>query len=94
VRRAKPVAPKTPVLPPELQELATEKLREDYFGFISDTATEDPKHFIGRIAAADAAYGHLAILRDAQDAAAPDADPSTDDVLAEARTGIAHENKT
>jgi hypothetical protein len=95
--RKTPGAPPPPGIAGEAVAAAKEKLTGDYLGFVNDTATEDPKHFVARSAAAREALEHLAQLRelageDASDDAA-DAGPSTDDVLVAARAGIADENK-
>lgn len=87
-----PAAP----LPEPLCSLAQERLQEDYLAFLADTASEDPKHYIARSGAAREALAHLAELRTLATgaAAAPDAEPTTDEVLEAARAGMAQENKT
>lgn len=80
-----------------LFELVREKLETDYVGFVSDTATEDPKRFIARNAAARDALEHLAELAahtgiaEAEEAAA---EPTIQQLIEAARRGVADENKT
>jgi hypothetical protein len=96
MKRSRTAAPPLAAISKELHALAKEKLEEDYLGFVSDTATEDPKRFIARNAAARDALEHLAQLR-AQ--AAPDeggeapAEPTLQQLIEAARAGL-DENKT
>ncbi len=85
----KPAAAPLPMTPEERAE-ARKALKHAYHGFLTDTAEEDPKRFTARIAAAREALDQLNQLRDPEDAA----EPSEEDVLAEARAAIADENKS
>lgn len=95
-RPRKPAAPAAAVAK-ELLDLAREKLETDYLGFVSDTATEDPKRFIARNAAARDALEHLVQLAthagaaEAEEAAA---EPTIQQLIEAARHGVANENKT
>ncbi|WP_372616878.1 hypothetical protein [Falsiroseomonas sp.] len=94
-RSRKGAAPQAAVTK-ELFDLARQKLEEDYLGFVSDTATEDPKRFIARNAAARDALDHLAQLAaqaaPAEEAEAP-AEPTLQQLIEAARIGLG-ENKT
>ncbi|HEV7267814.1 MAG TPA: hypothetical protein VGN83_23350 [Falsiroseomonas sp.] len=93
-RSRKATAPQAAVTK-ELFDLAKEKLQEDYLGFVSDTATEDPKRFIARNAAARDALDHLAQLATqampAEDVEAA-AEPTLQQLIEAARIGLG-ENK-
>jgi hypothetical protein len=91
MKRPRRTTPQPPVLPPALHQLAQEKLHEDYLAFASNTADEDPKHFIARDAAAQQALGHL--VRLAELAGTAEAEPNEADALTSARACIASENK-
>jgi hypothetical protein len=82
-----------PVLPKEYHDLARDKLQEDCLAFVAGTHGEDPKLFIGRLAAAAAAFDFLAKLRDAQVEAVAAEAPTQQQVIASARASIACENK-
>jgi hypothetical protein len=74
---------------------AQAKLTESYDGFVNDTATEDPKRFVARSAAAREALDHLAQLRAlAMEDAEEEAEPSAEELLAAARAHLADENKS
>jgi hypothetical protein len=83
-----------PVLPAEYHDLARGKLLEDWLAFIAGTHTEDPKLYVARAAAADAALAMLTKLRDAHDARALEAEPTLEQEIACARLSLASENKT
>ena len=73
------------------------KLTETYDGFVHDTATEDPKRFVARSAAAREALEHLAQLRALarEEIAEEDAaEPSAEELLAVARAHLDAENKS
>lgn len=94
-RPRKPAAP-APAIAQPLYELARGKLETDYLGFVSDTATEDPKRFIARNAAARDALDHLAQLA-THATPAEEAEPgqhSLQELIEAARAGLAFENKT
>ncbi|WP_237214731.1 hypothetical protein [Falsiroseomonas oryziterrae] len=91
-RKAHPIAARGISRP--LAELAQETLETDYFGFVSNTATEDPKAYIARTAAARAALDHMAALRDLQGAEPEAPEASNDDLLLSARAGMASEDGT
>jgi hypothetical protein len=91
MKRPRRTTPQPAVLPPVLHHLVQEKLHEDYLAFASDTAEEDPKHFIARDTAAQQALGHL--MRLAELAGTAEAEPNEADTLAKARDSMAHENK-
>lgn len=84
----KPVAAPLPMTPEE-REAARRALKQAFHGFLTDTTEEDPKRFTARIAAAREALEQLNQLRDPDDAA----EPSEEEVLAEARAALADENK-
>jgi hypothetical protein len=95
----RPRKPATPAaaIAKDLFDAARGKLEADYVGFVSDTATEDPKRFIARNAAARDALEHLVQL--ATHAAAPDAaegagEHAIQQLIEAARRGVADENKT
>jgi hypothetical protein len=96
MKRARKPAPAAPAIAKDLFETARVKLETDYIGFVSDTATEDPKRFVARNAAARDALEHLAQL--AVHAGAPEedvaAEPTIQEIIEAARRGIADENKT
>ncbi len=69
-------------------DLAREKLSDDYLGFISGTAAEEPKLYILRIEAADAAYGQLERIGGAGEAPAD----TSDDVLRDMRLHMSSES--
>ena len=95
--RKTPIAPPPPGIAKEVAMRAQAKLTETYDGFVHDTATEDPKRFIARSAAAREALEHLAQLRTLaiEETAEEDtAEPSAEECLAEARAHFANENKT
>jgi hypothetical protein len=95
----RPRKPATPAaaIAKDLFDAARGKLETDYIGFVSDTATEDPKRFMARNAAARDALEHLVQL--ATHVAAPDAPEGAGDhaiqlLIEAARRGVADENKT
>jgi len=90
MRKPRKPSPKAPVLPSDLRERAEKNLQDSYDGFISGTSEEEPRHFVTRSAAAREALEHLAQLREL--AGDPEAEPSGNAVLAEARAEIADEN--
>ena len=93
--RKTPTAPMSPGIAKDVALRAQAKLTETYDGFVHDTATEDPKRFVARSAAAREALEHLAQLRTlAVEEAEEDAEPSAEDLLAAARAHLADENKT
>ena len=95
--RKTPTTPVSPGIAKDVALRAQAKLTETYDGFVHDTATEDPKRFIARSAAAREALEHLAQLRalSREDAAEEDAaEPSAEELLAEARAHLANENKS
>ena len=82
-------------IPPELFQLAKERLQDDYLAFVAGTATEDPKVFAARHAAARAALDHLALLCTlAGDAPTDDTPSAMDELLLATRAGMASENRT
>jgi hypothetical protein len=96
-RGRRTAAPPQPAggLPKQLCALAKERLEQEYLGFVSGTSTEDPRQFVARSAAAREALEHLAQLRALNaDPAAAEQEPSTDEVLAAARAGMAREDGT
>ena len=95
-RGRKPAPPAPTAIPKELGEFAKDKLEKDYVAFLAGTATEDPKLFIARIAAAREALEHLAQLQalSGEPPAGEAAEPTTDEVLEAARVDIALENKS
>ncbi|QYU70905.1 hypothetical protein J4558_12675 [Leptolyngbya sp. 15MV] len=52
MKRPRKPAQGTPLLRPELRDLATRTVEGSYEGFITDTIEEDPKRFGARMAAA------------------------------------------
>lgn len=95
-RAQRNTAATTGSIPPEVFQLAKEKLQDDYLGFVAGTATEDPKHFAARHVAARAALDHLALLCTlaGDEATQDDAANATDELLLATRAGMAEENKT
>lgn len=95
-RVRKPAQPATLAIPKEMGARAQEKLERDYVAFLAGTATEDPKLFMARIAAAREALEHLTQLRAMAGEPPPGepAEPSSEEVLEAARLDIARENKT
>ena len=93
--RKTPTAPMSPGIAKDVALRAQAKLTETYDGFVHDTATEDPKRFVARSAAAREALEHLAQLRalTMQDAE-EEAEPSPEELLAAARAHLADENKS
>jgi hypothetical protein len=75
------------VLPKAVLDLARERLSDDYLGFVSGTAAEEPKLYILRIDAADAAYDQLERIGGAGEATAE----TSDDVLRGARLHMSSE---
>ena len=95
--RKTPTAPMSPGIAKDVALRAQAKLAETYDGFVHDTATEDPKRFVARSAAAREALEHLAQLRTLamEEAAEEDpAEPDAEELLATARAHLADENKT
>jgi hypothetical protein len=93
--RKTPAAPVSPGIAKDVALRAQAKLTESYDGFVNDTATEDPKRFVARSAAAREALDHLAQLRAlAMEDAEEDAEPSPEELLAAARAHLADENKS
>lgn len=93
--RKTPTAPMSPGIAKDVALRAQAKLTETYDGFVHDTATEDPKRFVARSAAAREALEHLAQLRTlAVEEAEEEAEPSAEDVLAAARAHFADESKS
>ena len=95
--RKTPTTPVSPGIAKDVALRAQAKLTETYDGFVHDTATEDPKRFIARSAAAREALEHLAQLRALaiEDMAEQDtAEPSAEECLAAARAHFADENKS
>ena len=93
--RKTPTTPVSPGIAKDVALRAQAKLTETYDGFVHDTATEDPKRFIARSAAAREALEHLAQLRAlAMEDAEEDAEPSAEDLLAAARAHLADGNIT
>jgi hypothetical protein len=94
-----PTPPPPPGITKDAAASAQEMLTATYLGFVQGTATEDPRHFVARSAAAREALEHLAQLR-ALSGEAPsgedgaEAEPTTDEFLAAMRAVIADENKT
>jgi hypothetical protein len=81
----------------ELFDAARGKLETDYIGFVQDTATEDPKRFIARNAAARDALEHLVQLATHSGALDPvegPGDHTIQQLIEAARRGVADENKT
>ena len=85
-------APSAALAPP-VRDVVRAKLEQDYAAFVTGTATEDPKQFVARIAAAREAYEHLRQIGETGPEDAP-REPTEAEVLAEARAGLADENKT
>ena len=95
--RKTPTTPMPPGIAKDVALRAQAKLTETFEGFVHDTATEDPKRFIARSAAAREALEHLAQLRALaiEETAEDDtAEPSAEECLAAARAHFADENKT
>jgi hypothetical protein len=93
-RGRKTQAEAAPALPldPALRAQLRAQLAQDYAAFVGGTATEDPKLFLARIAAAKEALEQLQQLDAKREAGA--AEPTEEEVLAAARATIASENKT
>ena len=95
MKRARKPAPAVTAIDKDVFDTAREKLAADYLGFVSDTATEDPKRFVARNAAARDALEHLGEL--ALHAAVPEedapAEPTIQQLIEAARRGVADENK-
>jgi hypothetical protein len=79
--------PPSQVLPKATLDLVREKLSGDYLGFVEGTGTEDPKPYILRIEAANAAYEQLERLGGAGEAPAD----TGDDVLRDVRLHMSSE---
>jgi hypothetical protein len=96
MKRSRTAPAPQPAVAKELSDLAKQTLQEAYIGFVCDTATEDPKRFIARNAAAREALEHLAQLA-AQGATAEEAEvaaePTLQQLIEAARLGLG-ENKT
>jgi hypothetical protein len=98
MKRSRKASAPQPAVAKELFDLAQQRLQQDYIGFVSDTATEDPKRFIARNAAARDALDHLALLANqaapAEEAEAEGAgEPTLQQLIEAARIGL-DENKT
>lgn len=97
MKRARRPATQTAAIAKELFDLARGKLEADYIGFVSDTATEDPKRFIARNAAARDALEHLVQLAThagTAEGAEATAEPTIPQLIEAARRGVEDENKT
>lgn len=94
--RKTPTAPMSPGIAKDVALRAQAKLTETYDGFVHDTATEDPKRFVARSAAAREALEHLAQLRTlaVEEAEEDPAEPSAEELLAAARAHLTDENKS
>ncbi|MGG5820500.1 hypothetical protein [Falsiroseomonas sp. HW251] len=77
-----------------LHDLAKDQLEQDYLGFVSGSTDQDPKAYLQRIAAANAALESLTLLAAVNTPAGEDADTGGEAELATARAAIADENKT
>jgi hypothetical protein len=91
----KPAGP-VAALPREMVDRARAKLQADFLDFLADTATEDPKRYLARLAAAREAAENLARLDELTGASGPavPSEPSEAELLAAARAALAHENKS
>jgi hypothetical protein len=88
MRRAqKGSLPPARILPKAVLDRAKEKLSDDWLGFVAGTSAEDPKPYILRLEAAEAAYSALERIGGAGETPA-DAD---DDVLRGLRLHMAAE---
>ena len=91
-----PTTPMPPGIAKDVALRAQAKLTETYDGFVHDTATEDPKRFVARSAAAREALEHLAQLRTlaSEEATEEDpAEPSAEECLAAARAHLSGEDR-
>jgi hypothetical protein len=80
-----------------VQDLARERLESDLLGFVADSATEDPKHYIARMGAASVAMEHLKALAELAAEDTPEeepAEPTADETLADARDRMSREDGT
>jgi uncharacterized protein (DUF2252 family) len=79
----------------DVHERVKELLQAYLLGFMADSVSEDPKHFIARMTAAGVVMEHLKALAELAGESAEDgAETSPDDMLAEARDAMAREEKT
>jgi hypothetical protein len=95
-RPRKPAGPGGPIAR-ALFDAARGRLESDYIGFVHDTATEDPKRFVARNAAAREALEHLVQLATHAGAQEPEEGPgdhTIQQLIEAARRGVADENKT
>jgi hypothetical protein len=86
-RPQKTTLPPAQVLPRTVLDLAKERLADDYLGFVSGTAAEEPKLYVQRIEAAGAAYEQLERIGGAGEEPAE----ATDDVLRDLRLHMSSE---
>lgn len=89
MRRAKRPPAQVQVLPRAVLDLAKEKLSDDWLGFVAGTSEDDPKRYVGRMEAANAAYDMLERIGGAGEP--PEAE--ADDVLRSVRLDIASEQQ-
>jgi hypothetical protein len=96
MKRPRKAANPTAAIAKELFDAARGKLETDYIGFVQDTATEDPKRFIARNAAARDALEHLVQLAGHAGALEPEGpgEHTLQQLIEAARRGVADENKT
>jgi hypothetical protein len=92
MRKAKAANP--PVLSKEAVELACERLEEDCLSFVAGTHDVDPKIYVLRVAAADAAFDFLAKLRESQAPVIEGVPESKEQVIGCARVEMIDENKS
>ena len=81
-------------LSPAVHAVAKARLEQDYAALVTGTSTEDPRLLAARIAAAGELLAHLAQLAALATPEATDESTNSDAVLAAARAGMAHENKS